>query len=97
MALYTTVHLHDVPAEQIEDYAKSFEGPHRKTLNQLRGLRFADWFEVTIEQIMQGVPQPWRYMSVYEFDLPNPAIDLPALAPLIAEARDQGLIASDGT
>jgi hypothetical protein len=36
-------------------------------------------------------------MSVYEFDLPTPEIDLPALGPLLAEARDQGLIADDDT
>jgi hypothetical protein len=40
---------------------------------------------------MPDIPQPWRYLSVYEFDLPTPEIDLPALAPLLAEARDTGM------
>src|SRR3546814_10177573 len=42
---------------------------------------------------MPDIPQPWRYMSLYEFDLPNAAIDLPALGPLLADARDAGLVA----
>ncbi len=97
MALYTTIHLHNVPAEKTGDYAAWFDGPHREALNQLRGLRYVDRFEVTKEQIMPDAQQPWRYMSVYELDLPNPAIDLPALGPLVAEARDAGLIAADDT
>src|SRR3546814_1298097 len=34
-------------------------------------------------------------MSLYEFDLPNAAIDLPALGPLLADARDAGLVADE--
>ncbi|HMO69563.1 MAG TPA: hypothetical protein PKE25_13105, partial [Novosphingobium sp.] len=41
---------------------------------------------------MPNIPQPWRFLSVYDFDLPDPAIDLPALGPLLADARDAGLI-----
>ena len=40
---------------------------------------------------MADIPQPWRFMSVYEFDYAAPEIDLPALGPLLAEARDAGL------
>lgn len=97
MALYTTVHLHNVPAGRESAYLAWFDGAHREALGRLRGLRMADRFEVTAEQIMPHIPQPWRFMSVYEFDLPDPAIDVPALGPLIAEARDAGLIADDDT
>jgi hypothetical protein len=97
MALYTTIHLHNVPEGKTEDYAAWFDGPHRQALTALRGLRFADRFEVTKAQIMADIPQPWRFMSVYEFDLPAPEIDLPALGPLVAIARDAGLIAADDT
>lgn len=92
MALYTTVHLHNVMAGREADYAAWFDGPHREALARLRGYLTADRFEVTAEQIMPDIPQPWRFMSVYDFDLPAPAIDLPALGPLLAEARDAGLI-----
>lgn len=92
MALYTTIHLHNVPAGREADYANWFDGAHRAKLGLLRGLKAADRFEVAAAQIMPDIPQPWRYMSVYDFDLPDPAIDVPALGPLLAEARDCGLI-----
>ena len=92
MSLYTTIHLHNVPQDRAEDYAAWFDGPHAEALSRLRGFLGADRYEVTAEQIMPDIPQPWRFMSVYEFDYPVPEIDLPALAPLLAEARDSGLI-----
>jgi hypothetical protein len=97
MALYTTLHLHNVPAGREAEYAAWFDGPHRASLTALRGLKAADRFEVTREQIMADIPQPWRFLSVYDFDLLNPVIDLPTLGPLIAAARVAGLIAEDET
>ena len=92
MSLYTTLHLHNVPAGREADYAKWFDGKHLEDLGRLRGFISADRHEVSREQIMPDIPQPWRFMSVYEFDYPAPEIDLPALGPLLAEARDAGLI-----
>ena len=92
MALFTTIHLHNVPAGKEDEYALWFDGPHHDALRRLRGFRSATRFEVTEEQVMADIPQPWRYLSVYDLDLPDPKIDLPALGPLIAEARDAGLI-----
>jgi hypothetical protein len=92
MALYTTLHLHNVPAGAESAAATWFDGEHRADLARLRGFRSADRFEVTPEQIMPDIPQPWRYMSVYDFDYASPEIDLPALGPLLAGARDAGLI-----
>jgi hypothetical protein len=97
MALYTTLHLHNVSAGREADYASWFDGPHRAALAALRGFKTADRYEVAREQIMPDIPQPWRFLSVYDFDLPNPAIDIPALGPLIADARDAGLVADDET
>ena len=96
MALYTTLHLHNAPPGREADYATWFDGPHREALARLRGFRSADRYEVAPEQIMADIPQPWRYLSAYDFDLPDPSIDLPALGPLIAEARDAGLIDDAG-
>ena len=96
MSLYTTIHLHNVPAGRERDYAAWFDGPHREALGRLRGFVSADRFEVTPEQIMPDIPQPWRFLSAYDFDYPDPVIDLPALAPLLAEARDAGLIDDAG-
>lgn len=96
MALYTTLHFHNVPAGREQDYAAWFDGLHREALARLRGFAGADRYEVTPEQIMPDIAQPWRFMSVYDFDYPAPEIDLPALGPLLAEARDAGLIALEG-
>lgn len=95
MALYTTIHLHNVPAGRETDYAEWFDGPHREALGRLRGFIGADRYEVSPIQIMADIPQPWRFVSIYDFDLPNPSIDVPALGPLIAEARDAGRIADE--
>ena len=92
MNLHTTIHLHNVAAGREADYAAWFDGPHRDDLTRLRGFRSADRYEVTPQQIMPDIPQPWRYLSVYEHDTATPEIDLPALAPLLAQARDAGLI-----
>jgi hypothetical protein len=97
MALYTTIHLHNVPADRQGEYADWFDGQHRAALANLRGFRGAERYEVTEAQIMRDIPQPWQFASVYDFDLPDPAIDVPALGPLIAAARDTGLIADDET
>ena len=97
MALYTTIHLHNVPAGREDDYARWFDGPHRAALAGLRGFIAADRFAVTPQQIMGDIPQPWRFLSVYDLDLPDPKIHLPALGPLIADARDAGLVADDAT
>ena len=96
MSLYTTIHLHNVPAGREADYASWFDGKHQEGLGRLRGFRSADRYEVTPEQVMPDIPQPWRFMSVYEFDYVTPEIDLPALGPLLAEARDAGLIDDTG-
>ncbi|HEX7856340.1 MAG TPA: hypothetical protein VF503_21920 [Sphingobium sp.] len=92
MALFTTIHLHNVTAEGEERYSAWFEGPHREALSRLRGFKRADRYQLTAEQVMPDIAQPWQFVSVYDFDLPDPSIDLPALSPLIADARDAGLI-----
>ena len=97
MTLHTTIHLHNVPPGREDAYAAWFDGKHREALATLRGFTAADRYEVTAQQIMPDIPQPWRFLSVYDFDLPNPAIDIPALGPLLADARDGGLIEDDET
>lgn len=96
MSPYTTIHLHNVPAGREPDHLLWFDGRHRDDLARLRGFVSADLYEVTPQQIMPDIPQPWRFMSVYDFDLEAPEIDLPALGPLLADARDSGLIDDEG-
>ena len=97
MALYTTLHLHNVTPGCEADYAGWYGGIHRYALEGLRGFLGAERYEVAPQQIMADIPQPWRYLSVYDFDLPDPAIDVPALGPLVANARDAGWIRNDET
>ena len=94
MAHYTTIHLHNVPDAKLGGYAAWFDGAHREALARLRGFRGADRHELAEAQVMEGA-QPWRFASVYDFEFDTPEIDLPALGPLIADARDAGLIAED--
>jgi hypothetical protein len=91
MTLYTTIHLHNVTPGREAEFAQWFDGPHHEDLRRLRGFHSADRFELTPEQVMPDIPQPWRFLSVYEFDFSAPEIDLPALAPLLAGPRDAGL------
>jgi len=97
MSHYTTIHLHNTPAGKEAEYASWFDTTHRADLARLRGFKGADRYEVTPEQIMPDIPQPWRYVSIYDFETATPEIDIPALGPLLANARDQGLIANDTT
>jgi hypothetical protein len=92
MSLYTTLHFHNVPAGREAEYATWFEGRHRSDLTRLRGFKSAERYEITAEQVMPDIAQSWRYLSVYDFDYASPEIDLPALGPLLADVRDNGLI-----
>jgi hypothetical protein len=97
MALYTTIHLHNASSGSEAAYGAWFDGPHRKAVGRLPGFTALDRFEVAPEQVMRDIPQPWRYVSVYDFDYADPIVGIPALGPLIAEAREAGLIADDET
>ena len=88
MTLLTTIHLHNVTPAREAAYAAWFDGAHREALARQPGFRSADRYEVTPEQIMPDIPQPWRFMSVYELD----DGDVKALGPLLAVARNTGLI-----
>lgn len=97
MTLCTILHLYNVRAGGEGRFEQWFEGKHRSAVQGLRGFRECGRYEATAEQVMADIPQPWRYLGLYEFDLPSLEIDLPALGPLLAEARDAEWIADDGT
>ena len=97
MALYTTLHLHNTTEGNAEGYARWFDDVHAEALTHLRGFKAAERYEIDPVQMIPDQAQPWRYLSVYDFDLPDPAIDIPALGPLIGDARDAGWIADDDT
>ncbi|WP_372809722.1 hypothetical protein [Litorivivens sp.] len=95
MALYTTIHLHNVPEGRESDYAKWFDGEHQQELKRLRGYKGSERHEVADAQIMPDILQPWRFATVYDFESDTPEIDIPALGPLLANQRDAGLITND--
>ncbi|MBL4826577.1 MAG: hypothetical protein JKY66_02470 [Spongiibacteraceae bacterium] len=95
MALYTSIHLHNVSPGNEQEYANWFDGEHQTELAALRGYQGCERYEVSKEQIMPDIAQPWRFLSVYDFDTNTPEIDIPALGPLLANARDKKWIAAD--
>jgi hypothetical protein len=97
MALYTTLHLHNCPAGRDAEFAAWLDGSHRAAVEALPGFMALERYEVTAQQIMRDIPQPWRYVSVYDFDYPDPVVGIPALRPLLAQARAAALIADDET
>lgn len=95
MADFVTAHFYN-PAKGQEDALTRFIAEkHAGALPRLRGFRSAQRFELTERQTMPGIAQPWRYLTLYDFSFNDPAIDLPALAPLLADIRDAGLVAAD--
>ena len=97
MALYTTIHLHNVNLGKENKYAGWFDGIHREESSQLQGFKSTDHYEVAKPQIMGDATQARGYMSAYEFDLPMPELDVVALEPLITGARNLGMIHNDET
>lgn len=97
MAGQVTVHLHNAAAGQEEALHRAFETSHLSSLAHVPQLRRAQRFARAQDQLLREIAQPWGYVSVYEFESPRPAIDIPALAPALADLRDAGLIAQDGT
>lgn len=96
MALYTSLHFHNVPLARQDDAAKWFDD-HQQAVSTLEGFRAADRFEVTPQQVMADIPQPWQYLSVYDFDYDQVEQQLPALAQAIALGRADGLFVQDDT
>jgi len=96
MALFSTVHLHNVVSGKEAEYARWFDSTHRPQIEKLRGFRSADRYELAEAQVMPDIAQPWRFVSHYEFDYDCPEVDLPALGALIADARVAGWIDDSG-
>ena len=97
MASYVTMHLHNAVPGKEAALAEWYAGPHATALQRLRGFVRTDRHQVTKDQVLPGIAQPWHYMTTYDFEFQNPEIHIPALGSLLADARDAGLIAQDGS
>jgi len=93
MADYVTAHFYN-PAPGRETALDEAFLAHARELPRLRGFKSAQRFEITAQQIMPCA-QPWRRLTLYEVSCEDPNIDVPPLAPLLANLRDAGLFAAD--
>src|SRR5579862_3333044 len=97
MPTYATIHFHNPTPGKEDRLSAWFSAAHADILRRLRGFRKVDRFEVTEIQAPICPVQPWRYLSIYDFEFDNPEIHVPALGSFLADARDAGLIANDGS
>ncbi len=95
MTDFVTLHLFNVPAGQDDALMRHVASDHMTRVRSLRGFTRADMYRCAPVQLQVEARQPWAYAIVYEWSLETPAIDLPALAPILADQRDAGLVAGD--
>ncbi len=93
---YVIMHLHNAADGRDAALGEYFNAVHVPKLAALRGFRGVQRFRVTEDQLMVETAQPWRYATKYDLRLSAPEIDLPAIAPLLADMRDSGLVDADG-
>lgn len=91
MAKYVTLHLHNTAPGKDAAFAAWFDGEHRAGLAGLEGFVSAERYEIAPIQIMPDIAQPWRFMSLYEFDYAVPDRDIPKLGKLLEQPRALGL------
>jgi hypothetical protein len=93
---FVIMHLFNPAPGREAELTEYFREVHVPRVLGLRGIEGVQRFRITEDQLMAECAQPWRYATKYDFRLSNPEIDIPALAPLLADMRDAGLIAADG-
>jgi hypothetical protein len=92
---FTTLHLFNLGEGSEADLISYLEGPHMEAVRRLRGFKTAQVFRCSPHQLLPESRQAWTYAVYYERAVATPEIDIPALAPLLADMRDAGLIAPD--
>jgi hypothetical protein len=93
---FTTIHLFNSPPDREADLRTFIEASVVPRSRALRRLKTIDLFRCSPLQLQAEARQPWTYAAFYESASGNAAIDLPALAPVIAELRDAGFVDPDG-
>ena len=97
MEFMVVVHLCNAAKRKDAGLGAWFAGAHAAAVRRLRGFKAVQRFELAEIQILDIWAQPWRYMTLYEFETSAPDLDIPALAPLLDDAREKGLAARNGT
>ena len=95
MASYVTLHLRSAPLETAEAAEAFFARVQSDAAKYLRGVRRVESYECEATQLMWDIPQPWKYLTIYDRELDEPQIDIPALAPILANYRAEGLTSRD--
>lgn len=93
---FVILHLHNAASGSEQGLAEHFEAVHVPKVMELRGFQGVQRFRITEQQLMAECAQPWQFATQYSFALASPEIDIPAIAPLLADMRDAGLVAPDG-
>lgn len=93
LADHYTMHLFNTGSES--DLIAYLDGGHMDRAKELRGFQQAQLFRCSEHQLLPETRQAWKYAMVYERSIDTPEIDVPALAPLLADMRDKGVIAAD--
>lgn len=96
MDAFVIMHLHNAAKGKKQGLARFFEKSHVPAVKKLRGFEGVQRFRITKQQLHAESAQPWDFATKYDFALDDPAIDLPAIAPLLDDLRREGLVATDG-
>ena len=96
MDTFTVMHLHNAASGRAEDLASAYAAQAERFL-ALPGAVGTQRFRVPELQLHAESAQPWGFATQYVFKADAPDAVLPALAPLLDELREAGLIADDGT
>jgi hypothetical protein len=92
---FVTLHLFNTPPGREDDLRAAMVSTIVPGARRLRGFRSAGLFGCAPVQLQAEARQPWTHALIVERTLETPAIDLPALAPILADVRDAGLVAAD--
>jgi hypothetical protein len=90
MASYVTIHLRNAALETEQQAQAHFARIQSDAATYLRGVQRVESYECEAQQLMPDIAQPWKYLTIYDRELDEPEVDIPALAPLIANYRAEG-------
>lgn len=92
---FLTLHVFNVPQGREAELRAMLEPASAPAFRGLRGFKSVDLLRCAPVQLQVEARQPWTHALIVERALDSVAIDLPALAPILADIRDAGIVASD--
>jgi hypothetical protein len=92
---YISLHLFNTTADGDAALLSYLEGDHMAAVRRLRGFKSTQVFRCSPHQLLPDARQAWTYAMFYERATDTPDVDVPALAPILADMRESGVIAAD--